>query len=120
MKRKILLAVTMTLSLSPFANAEPAPTMPHPVDMASCSDGTMAQLPVKQGTCSGHGGVAHGKALAPAASPAAPPAVKPVAAASTAGATPVGATAKCKDGTYSMSKTHSGACSRHGGVANWL
>ena len=32
---------------------------------------------------------------------------------------PKGATAKCKDGTYSFAKTHSGACSRHGGVAEW-
>ena len=30
------------------------------------------------------------------------------------------ATAKCKDGTSSHAKTHSGACSRHGGVAEWL
>ena len=29
------------------------------------------------------------------------------------------ATAKCKDGTYSYSKQHRGACSRHGGVAEW-
>jgi hypothetical protein len=28
--------------------------------------------------------------------------------------------AKCKDGTISSSKTHSGACSHHGGVAAWL
>ena len=33
---------------------------------------------------------------------------------------PAGATAKCKDGTWSMSKTHSGSCSHHGGVASWL
>ncbi|MBS0297415.1 MAG: DUF3761 domain-containing protein [Proteobacteria bacterium] len=33
---------------------------------------------------------------------------------------PAGATALCKDGTYSMSKHHSGACSNHGGVAKWL
>jgi hypothetical protein len=33
---------------------------------------------------------------------------------------PAGATAKCKDGTFSMSKQHSGACSHHGGVAGWL
>jgi len=32
---------------------------------------------------------------------------------------PVDATAKCKDGTYSSSKTHTGACSHHGGVAEW-
>ena len=34
--------------------------------------------------------------------------------------TPTGATAKCKDGTYSKSKNHSGACSKHGGVDQWL
>ena len=35
-------------------------------------------------------------------------------------APPAGATGQCKDGTYTMSKTHSGACSSHGGVAKWL
>jgi Protein of unknown function (DUF3761) len=29
------------------------------------------------------------------------------------------ATAKCKDGTYSYAKRHQGACSHHGGVAEW-
>ena len=33
---------------------------------------------------------------------------------------PTNATAKCKDGTYSHAATHRGACSRHGGVAEWL
>jgi hypothetical protein len=33
---------------------------------------------------------------------------------------PTGSTAKCKDGTYSFSKTRSGTCSRHGGVLQWL
>jgi hypothetical protein len=33
--------------------------------------------------------------------------------------TPNDATAKCKDSTYSFAKGHSGACSRHGGVAEW-
>ena len=37
------------------------------------------------------------------------------------GATPPpGATAKCKDGTYSYSQYRSGTCSHHGGVAVWL
>lgn len=31
-----------------------------------------------------------------------------------------GATAECKDHTYSHAKTHQGACSRHGGVARFL
>jgi hypothetical protein len=33
---------------------------------------------------------------------------------------PRGATAKCRDGSYSFSQHHSGTCSRHGGVENWL
>jgi hypothetical protein len=33
---------------------------------------------------------------------------------------PDGATAKCKDGTYSFSQNRSGTCSHHGGVAQWL
>jgi hypothetical protein len=32
---------------------------------------------------------------------------------------PATTTAKCKDGTYSESKQHSGSCSHHGGVAEW-
>ncbi len=75
-------------------------------------------------------------AAAPAAATAAPAApakpattTKPAAAATAASAStpehsvnndPSGATAKCKDGTYSHSTTHSGTCSKHGGVAEWL
>lgn len=33
---------------------------------------------------------------------------------------PAGATALCNDGTYSYSQHHSGTCSYHGGVAQWL
>lgn len=32
---------------------------------------------------------------------------------------PSGATAKCRDGTYSYSQHHSGTCSYHGGVSTW-
>ncbi|HEY4458896.1 MAG TPA: DUF3761 domain-containing protein [Pseudonocardiaceae bacterium] len=37
-----------------------------------------------------------------------------------AASAPAGATAKCKDGTYSFSTHHSGTCSGHHGVAEWL
>jgi len=33
---------------------------------------------------------------------------------------PAGATAKCRDGTYSFSESRRGTCSWHGGVARWL
>ena len=35
-------------------------------------------------------------------------------------APPNGATARCRDGTYSFSRHRSGTCSRHGGVVQWL
>jgi hypothetical protein len=37
-----------------------------------------------------------------------------------AGSAPAGATARCRDGTYSFSQHRSGTCSDHGGVAVWL
>lgn len=36
------------------------------------------------------------------------------------GSVPPGASAKCRDGSYSFSQHRSGTCSGHGGVADWL
>src|SRR5216683_3059733 len=33
---------------------------------------------------------------------------------------PQGATAQCRDGTYSFSRSRRGTCSHHGGVAKWF
>jgi hypothetical protein len=33
---------------------------------------------------------------------------------------PSGATAQCRDGSYSFSQSRSGTCSHHGGVSRWL
>lgn len=38
---------------------------------------------------------------------------------SRSGKAPDGATARCRDGTWSFSRHRSGTCSRHGGVAAW-
>jgi Protein of unknown function (DUF3761) len=54
------------------------------------------------------------KATAPTTSAPGSTASKP------ANTDPTGATAKCKDGTYSKSQHHSGTCSKHGGVDQWL
>jgi Protein of unknown function (DUF3761) len=95
---------------------------------SKCKDGSTSDKTGK-GTCSGHGGVMKGDAMAPAGAmaPAAAPASAMAPAASKAAPTekasasdPAGATAKCKDGTYSHAKTHEGSCSHHGGVADWL
>ena len=47
------------------------------------------------------------------------PAPVRAAAPATKGSSPQGATAKCRDNTYSQSRDHRGACSHHGGVASW-
>jgi hypothetical protein len=36
------------------------------------------------------------------------------------GKKPNGATAKCRDGSWSFSQHHRGTCSHHGGVSQWL
>ena len=36
------------------------------------------------------------------------------------GRPPAGATAQCRDGSYSFSQSRRGTCSHHGGVARWL
>jgi hypothetical protein len=112
---------------------------------STCKDGTTSTA-TGRGACSGHGGVQKAAAAAPAstaaqastaasastesASPAAVPAPDKAAAskaapagkaaATTGNTDPTGATAKCKDGTYSKSKHHKGSCSHHGGVAEFL
>ncbi|WP_175715869.1 DUF3761 domain-containing protein [Burkholderia ambifaria] len=39
---------------------------------------------------------------------------------SKSGRVPEGASARCRDGTYSFSRHRRGTCSGHGGVAAWL
>lgn len=39
---------------------------------------------------------------------------------SKSGDIPAGASAQCRDGSYSFSRHHSGTCSHHGGVSQWL
>jgi Protein of unknown function (DUF3761) len=95
----------------------------------TCKDGTTSPHGGKR-ACSHHGGIQKGPAndngVAPPTSqktnspvpgkghaesaPSAPPSAPQTGA----------ATAKCKDGSMSFSKHHSGTCSHHGGVAQWL
>jgi hypothetical protein len=117
--KNINLVGLIAAPLMVFALSLPAWAADSPAAAATpttCKDGTTSAATGK-GACSGHGGVQKA-ATKPPASTAAAPAATPAA---TAGNTvPTGATAKCKDGTYSKSKHHSGTCSSHGGVAEWL
>jgi hypothetical protein len=105
----------------------------------TCKDGSTWPKSGR-GACRGHGGVLKaGAAPTPpsvprAAAPTPPPPVPsaPVArSAPTPGPAvatkskhasndPTGALARCKDGMYWHGTRHSGSCSRHGGVAEWL
>ena len=94
-----------------------------------CKDGSYTKAKTKKGACSQHGGVttwfADEKPTPAPTSKAAPPTEKettpaaPKAGTTKAPADAKDATAKCKDGTYSHAKQHRGACSSHGGVAEW-
>ena len=98
----------------------------------TCGDGTSSKA--GRGACARHGGVKTASATpAPAAKAAAPttaasvrpaPAARQAAPATAtthaANTDPTGATAQCKDGTYSHATNHRGACARHQGVAKWL
>lgn len=87
---------------APTAAPAPAPTpAPAPAPAAKQPAPTRDTASTKQTT----GAAAKTSGKAPTVAPPA--------------GTPEGATAKCGDGTYSFSKTHTGACSRHGGVSEW-
>lgn len=99
----------------------------------TCKDGSTSTKTGK-GACSHHGGVnKSGAAASTDESPAAPAEItkskkkstsvstdSETTSSSTSSGDATGATAKCKDGTYSHAKHHQGACSHHGGVAEFL
>ena len=142
MKNKIGLSLAALAAC--FALGLPAQSALAKTHMVACKDGTHAKA--GRGACSGHGGVAttashakakvkakeKAKAKAKAKEKAKAPsktlkerlkghmAAKHEAATKSEKAGAAGATARCKDGTYSHAKTHRGACSGHGGVAEWM
>jgi hypothetical protein len=111
--------------------APQSPSVAEPAQVR-CKDGTLSD--VGRGACSHHGGIDKATGAAPLPAPGAtrrPPADEetrahnpkgdltpnpPVQAPPAAGK----ATARCKDGTMSHSMHHSGTCSGHGGVDQWL
>lgn len=115
---------------APAPRPAPAPAA-APANAATgatkCKDGTMSNTS-GSGACSHHGGVATVAAGAAVGEvdpkPISPKAPAPTSSQSASDAstntTAQGATAMCKDGSYSHSTHHSGTCSNHGGVKQWL
>ena len=143
------IAHSSTASASTTNHPPPsAPPAAAPVSTANggvqCGDGTMSNSTGK-GACSHHGGIAHSSPASATTTKVVPPAATGTAPAPATGTSPTaaannqphnqtnpnasgehpdnnpqGATAQCKDGTYSHATHHQGACSNHGGVAKWL
>jgi hypothetical protein len=121
--RFTLVAAAAMFSLASFAYAaestdsDTGATTPKTV---TCKDGTTSTA--GQGACSHHGGVkgatTHSTSSSSSTTHASSGSTSHTSHASSTSAQ--GATAKCKDGTYSHAKTQSGACSKHGGVDTWL
>jgi hypothetical protein len=140
----ILSALPIAIALAFVASPTNAQATTKPSSHSVCKDGTTSASAGK-GTCSGHGGVdtlataaAHKSAKAAKAraeaskvsgdaskAAAADSKAKRAEAKATKAETKAehdstGATAQCKDGTYSHAKATQGACSNHGGVAKTM
>jgi hypothetical protein len=113
-----LLAYVLTLCLSPIGapakGAAPPPAQRTPT--AHCNDGTYYYGPRnKRLACAHHRGVSEWLAPPPAA------ARRPRTAARARTAhPPKGATARCRDGTWSFARERRRACVGHRGIARWL
>ena len=105
-----------------------APATALAQQQVTCNDGTTATA--GRGACSHHGGVQKKTAQArPATKEEARKAANSVSEQSKSIEKTIekkveqpandAAIAKCKDGTLSYAKTHTGACSHHRGVAEW-
>jgi hypothetical protein len=106
MRVRSLCAIVASLSIFALSLAVPVYAADRSGPTLTCKDGTTS-TDTGEGACSHHGGAQKGGASASAQQK-----LKP----DTSGKP----TAKCKDGTMSYSKQHSGSCSHHGGVAEWL
>jgi hypothetical protein len=98
-----VLATTLVLLSQPFASQVPPDSQSQPA--SATNSGTKPDQP--KPNCTSNGTYVNSKGQT----------VKRPENCSTA---PQGATAQCRDGTYSFSQSRRGTCSHHGGVARWL
>jgi hypothetical protein len=84
---------------------------------AHCYDGTYYYGKSHAKACAHHRGVAEWLAPPPRTPPPRPSRAVPRRRSARP---PAGATARCKDGTYSFTHRRAAACVHHGGIARWL
>ena len=131
MKGTLLLAAACLCALSATAAAAQQRT-----PTAHCNDGTYYYGASRREACAHHRGVsewlgAQSRSQLRSTTPRHRPQTRqPTARRSTRPRTttrarpahprPAGATARCKDGSWSRDPRRTGACARHGGIASWL
>jgi resuscitation-promoting factor RpfB len=108
-KHKLLVhaALFLTLALIPChaIGQNPAPSQSAPSSGSSTAQSNQAKD--KDNSCTDNGTYVNSKG-------------ETVKRPETCSSAPKGATAQCRDKSYSFSHTRQGTCSHHGGVAKWL
>lgn len=97
----------------------PGTTASSPATASTPAPSAKSSSPAQSGRCrdaQGH----FMKCGSVAAPPSATAKSSPTSATGLPKSRPAGATAQCRDGTYSSSQHRSGTCSHHGGVATWF
>jgi hypothetical protein len=108
--RHRLLAVTaLLLTLVPFhaIGQSQAPSPSGPSSSSSSAKAQANQAEDKDKSCTDNGTYVNSKG-------------ETVKRPETCSGAPKGATAQCRDKSYSFSRSRRGTCSHHGGVAKWL
>jgi Ni/Co efflux regulator RcnB len=101
MKSFVPLLLAAAFFLAPVAHAQKAPSSTNPAPSAK-SDPDESDLQTHKHYRNSAGQTVHSPSK------------------SKDGKVPAGASAQCRDSTYSFSRSHRGTCSHHGGVAAWL
>ncbi len=119
LRRPVLVAViAVGLGSAGWAGRGEAASTAQRTPTAHCSDGTYYYGPKNRKlACAHHRGVAEWLAASNRPSP------RHHASAGTkrrAGGVPKGATARCRDGSYSFVRVRARACAGHRGIAKWL
>ena len=104
MKRALSVAI---FGLVLFAQLLPAQTQPTPPSQSGSSSTAGNASQQSKSNCTDNGTYVNSKG-------------QTVKRPETCSTSPQGATAQCRDGSYSFSRSRRGTCSHHGGVAKWL